>query len=213
MFEVVNCAEVVLSMGVRRGFSSWREMSTFCLFFSDCWRCNANGRTQKENVQCYGNSCKQCFPCEKTLHWANVCFSEHGYFNDWVSRVLKELQTVRIFRLSAKSYENANKVPFNSNSFSLFSCFSNVLECWKLREMIFCANGLVVLRMRKWSGGTAHARTFRRSTGCKKCALLAAMLLLHPGFFIHSISQGWANLFNGRVICRKPKTPASRKTN
>ena len=33
-----------------------------------------------------------------------------------------------------------------------------------------------------------------------------------PGFFTHSTNQGWANLFNGRVICRKPKTPASRKT-
>jgi len=29
-------------------------------------------------------------------------------------------------------------------------------------EMRFhCANGLVVLRMRKWSGRTAHLRTFR----------------------------------------------------
>jgi len=38
---------------------------------------------KKENVQyvhCYGNSCIQCFPCKKTLYWANVCFSEHGYF-------------------------------------------------------------------------------------------------------------------------------------
>jgi len=35
---------------------------------------------KKENVQCYGNSCIQCFPCKKTLHRANVCFSEHGYF-------------------------------------------------------------------------------------------------------------------------------------
>jgi len=33
-----------------------------------------------------------------------------------------------------------------------------------------------------------------------------------PGFFTHSTNRGWANLFNGRVICRKPKTPASRKT-
>jgi len=32
-----------------------------------------------------------------------------------------------------------------------------------------------------------------------------------PGFFTHGINQGWANLFNGRVACRKPKTPASRK--
>jgi len=36
--------------------------------------------TKKENVQCYGNSCIKCFPCKNTLHWANVCFSEHGYF-------------------------------------------------------------------------------------------------------------------------------------
>jgi len=35
---------------------------------------------KKENAQCYGNSCTQCFPCEKTLQWANVCFSEHGFF-------------------------------------------------------------------------------------------------------------------------------------
>jgi len=31
---------------------------------------------KKENIQCYGNS---CMPCKKTLYWANVCFSEHGY--------------------------------------------------------------------------------------------------------------------------------------
>jgi len=35
---------------------------------------------KKENVQCYGNSCMQCFPCKKTLHRANVCFREHTYF-------------------------------------------------------------------------------------------------------------------------------------
>jgi len=35
---------------------------------------------KKENVQSYGNSCIQCFPCKKTLHRANVCFSEHAYF-------------------------------------------------------------------------------------------------------------------------------------
>jgi len=38
------------------------------------------GSYHKENVQCYGNSCIQCFPCKKTLYWANVCFSEYGYF-------------------------------------------------------------------------------------------------------------------------------------
>ena len=70
----------------------------------------------------------------------------------------------------------------------------------QVREKRFhCANGLVVLR-EHW----LHC--------CRKCALLAAMLFFHSCFFTHSINQGWANLFNGRVICRKSKTPASRKT-
>jgi len=34
----------------------------------------------KKNIRCYGNSCIQCFPCQKSLYRANVCFSEHGYF-------------------------------------------------------------------------------------------------------------------------------------
>jgi len=46
----------------------------------------------------------------------------------------------------------------------------------------------------------------------QKCILLAAMLLFHSCFFAHSINQGLPNLFNRRVICRKPKTPASCKT-
>jgi len=32
-----------------------------------------------------------------------------------------------------------------------------------------------------------------------------------PGFFTHNTNQGRENLFNGRVICRKLKTPESRK--
>jgi len=55
------------------------------------------------------------------------------------------------FRISIKSYENANKVgpttyTFISNSF-IFSCFSNDLACCKCTRIIFhCANDLVVLR-------------------------------------------------------------------
>jgi len=33
------------------------------------------------------------------------------------------------------------------------------------------------ISLRKWCGGTAHLRTFRGCIGCKKCTLLAAMLL------------------------------------
>jgi len=64
-----------------------------------------------------------------------------------------------------------------------------------MREMRFnCANDLVVLRI------------CAGSIGCKKCALLAAVLLTH------NINQGCANVFNIRVICRKPKTPKNLKT-
>jgi len=66
--------------GVRAEIFPEGAKSTFCLSFSGCWRCNANGRIQKINVQCCDNSCIQCFPCKKILHWANVCFSECGYF-------------------------------------------------------------------------------------------------------------------------------------
>jgi len=66
--------------------------------------------------------------------------------------------------------------------------------------------------LRKWSGGTAHLRTFTGSIGCKKCTLLGAMLLFRSCFFTRSVNQRWANLFHRRVICRKPKTPASCKT-
>jgi len=66
-----------------------------------------------------------------------------------------------------------------------------------------CANDLVV--------GYSAVAHFRGSINCKKCALLAAMLLFHSCFFTHRINQGWANLFNARVICRKPKTPAAAK--
>jgi len=63
----------------------------------------------------------------------------------------------------------------------------------------------------KWSGGTSQLGTFKGAL-VVKCALLAAMLLFHSCFFTHRINRGWANLFNRRVVSRKPKTPASRKT-
>ena len=41
--------------------------------------------TTKKNAQCYGNSCKQCFPSKKILIMANVFSSEHGYFKTELS--------------------------------------------------------------------------------------------------------------------------------
>jgi len=85
---------------------------------------------------------------------------------------------------------------FNSNSLSLFSCFSNVSECCKCPRMRFhCANSLVVLRICAPSEG----------------ALVAKMRLSRQQCFSHSINQGWANVFTGRVICRKPKHQRAAK--
>ena len=86
-----------------------------------------------------------------------------------------------IFRISAESHENTNKVPFNSNSFSLFWCFSNVLKCWKLREMRFYANGLVVHHI---------CSPLEEALVAKTCALLAAMHLFNSCSFTHSINHG-----------------------
>jgi len=61
------------------------------------------------------------------------------------------------------------------------------------------------ISLRKWFGGTAHLRNFIWSTGRKKRVLLAAMLLFYLCFFTHSINQGWANLFDRRVICWNQK--------
>ena len=58
----------------------------------------------------------------------------------------------------------------------------------------------------KCSGGTAHLRTLEGTLVAKNA------LCWQQCFFTHSINQGWANVFNGWFICRKPKTPASCKT-
>jgi len=62
------------------------------------------------------------------------------------------------------------------------------------------------ISLRKWSGGTAHLRTLEKTLVAKNA------LCWQQCFFKHNMNQGWANMFSGRVIRRKPKTPASRKT-
>jgi len=86
----------------------------------------------------------------------------------------------------------------NSNSFSLFSYLSKVLECCKRARWDFTA------QMVRWY--------------CAFCAPLEGALVENNAlfwqqcFFTYNVQQEWASLFNGRVICRKPKIPASRKT-
>jgi len=52
------------------------------------------------------------------------------------------------------------------------SCFRAFPVIWNV------ASGRDEVSLRKWSGGATHLRTIRGSIGCKKCVLLAAMLLL-----------------------------------
>jgi len=67
-------------MGVRRNFSRGGQSRHFAYLFLVVGDVTQIDVDKKENVQCYGNSCIQCFPGKKTLHWANVCFSEYGFF-------------------------------------------------------------------------------------------------------------------------------------
>jgi len=103
----------------------------------------------------------------------------------------------------AEMFPGGKICTFNSNSAS--PCFRTFPMIWN------AASARDEISLRKWSGGAAYLRTFRGSICCKKCVLLAAMLRFHSCFFTYRINQGWANLFNRGVICRKPN-PASRKT-
>ena len=47
---------------------------------------------------------------------------------------------------------------------------------------------------------------------CLEEALITKNVLSHMLLSTHSIHQGGANVFNRKVICRKPKTPPSRTT-
>ena len=68
------------------------------------------------------------------------------------------------------------------------------------------------ISLRKWSAwwycAFAH---LQREHWLKKRILLAAMLLFHSCAFTHSINQGWANLFNRRVIFRNQKHQRAAK--
>ena len=67
-YEIWGGPTIVQYMGVRRKFSRGGATLTYCLSFSGCWRCDANGRSKlalaflhhKENYPWYKNSPKNC---------------------------------------------------------------------------------------------------------------------------------------------------------
>jgi len=72
-------------------------------------------------------------PSKIILHWANICFSEHDYLRlrkwsfQWITNFVN-------YRINIQSYQNTNKITFNSNGF-LSACFSIALECYKCARM------------------------------------------------------------------------------
>jgi len=50
-----------------------------------------------------------CFSSTKILHWANVCFNEHGYFKTELAEFWMNYK-LWIIRTSIKSYQNTSKV-------------------------------------------------------------------------------------------------------
>jgi len=64
-------------------------------------------------------------------------------------------------------YEQSKACTFTSNSFSLFSCFYNILECLQVHEN--------QISLRKRFGGTAQLRTLEG-------ALVSALLVVKQNF-------------------------------
>jgi len=57
-----------VDMGVRKNFSRVRQSRHFAYLFQFVGEATQMDEHKQENVQCYGNSCIQCFPCKKILH-------------------------------------------------------------------------------------------------------------------------------------------------
>jgi len=72
--EKNNTCALVKFMGVRRNFSRGGQSRHFVSLFQ-CVSDATQMDVHKKNVQCYGNSSIQCFPCKKTLQWPNVLVS------------------------------------------------------------------------------------------------------------------------------------------
>ena len=127
-----NLSQLSDIMGVRTNFSRWKANPTFYLSFSVCWRCNANGRTQKRKCPLL----RQCFPSKKTLQWGNV-----SVIMEFFETELAEFEMNNELREFLESLQNLMKIlkiyTFDSNTFSLFSYFSNDLECCKCARLDF----------------------------------------------------------------------------
>jgi len=69
---------------------------TFCLSFSSCRRCNANGRSQnalpflhhKENPSCYGNNHKKCTSLAVIARYITIIYLPSRLSADFQHRVL-----------------------------------------------------------------------------------------------------------------------------
>jgi len=86
--------------------------------------------------------------------------------------------------------QNTYLIEIASLALLFFQCFG-MLQVRGIR--FHFANDLVLLR----------SCAVKRSINCKKCALLAAMLLFHSCCFARNINQGWKNLDNTLLLLWK----------
>jgi len=110
-------------MSVRRTFSRVGATSTFCFSFSNCRRSAL--------------PLKYC--TERMFVLVSMIISGLSKWTfQWITNFVNYI-------INIQSYQNTNKITFNSNSF-LFACFSIAFECCKCARMRFhCATVLVVL--------------------------------------------------------------------
>jgi len=120
--------------GRPQNFFQGGAKSTFCLSFSGWWRCNANGGIEKRKC----SMLRQQLPtCKKTLQWAFLCLSEHGFFKTELAEFEMNYKFCEFLEYVYNLIKIRTNNTFTSNSFSLFSCFSNALEFCKCARWDF----------------------------------------------------------------------------
>ena len=125
----------LLGMGVRRNFPGGGN-STFCLSFSVCQGCNANGRTQQRKCPVFRQHLHTVLSLQENFT-VSKCFSEHEFF-----------------KTELAEFEMDNK---------LRKFLEQVQNLMKIRKIyaIHVASARDEISLRRWSGGSAHLRTFR----------------------------------------------------
>ena len=167
--------------GVRRKFSGGRANWTICLGLSFTRRFTLSTPQTKPKVT--ATVANRLFPLKKFCTgqmFVLVC--KNSLRLSWQSCKWKLCELLEyVSNLIKMLYEQSTHL------IQIASCFFNVMECWKCAKWDFAAQMVCAV---------TH---FRGNIGCKKCALLATMLLFHSCFFTHSINQASNTRLTGSI--------------